>query len=74
VRDDLCVHHPLMTRQLAASFSLSSKTLGKKKKKEEEEERKKNFLLTPIVISPRIVFMYWKKKKVIDQAHSIILL
>lgn len=50
VRDDLCVHRPLMTLQLPASFSLSSKTL-----------KKKHFLLSPIVISPRIVFMYWKK-------------
>lgn len=31
VRDDLCVHRPLMTLQLPASFSLSSKTLKKKK-------------------------------------------
>lgn len=47
VRDDLCVHRPLMTRQLAASFSPLIKNI-----------KKKHFFLSPAVISPRIVFMY----------------
>lgn len=42
VRDDLCAHRPLMTRQLPASFSLSSKTPKKKKKNNNNKKQKKN--------------------------------